>query len=67
MDKLAKCVSLFHNNLFGPMGQHGITVLHAGRHDRCQDVEALSDDGPGFLTVCFQQTVENLYVGGKDG
>lgn len=60
VDQLRNSVSLLHDDLASPVGQHLVAVLHAGRHSRGQDGHGLPYDGPGLHSVGFKQTVEDL-------
>lgn len=61
VDQLRNSVSLLHNYFPGPVGQHLVAVLHAGRHSWGQDGHGLPYDGPGLHGVGLQQAVEDLY------
>lgn len=53
-------VPLLHNDLPGPVRQHLVAVLHAGRHSWSQDGHGLSDDRSGFHRMSLEKTVEHL-------
>lgn len=60
MDQLRDGVSLLHDDLACPVGQHLVSVLHAGWHGRGQDGHSLADYSPGLHSVGLQQAVEHL-------
>ena len=65
MDQLGHGVPLLHDDLAGPVGEHLVAVLHAGRDSRGEDGHGLAHDGPGPHGVGLQQAVEDL--GGGEG
>ena len=60
MDELSHGVALLHDDLLGPVNESGVGVLHANRHDWCEDVQSLPDNGASLEGMGLEQAVEHL-------
>ena len=53
-------MSVLHDDLLGPVGEHRVAVLHAARHRRRQDLEGLPHHAARLDGVGLQEAVEYL-------
>ncbi len=60
VDELAAGVAVLHDDLLGPVGEHGVAVLHAARHAGREDLQGLAHHAPRLHSVGLQQRVEHL-------
>lgn len=60
MDQLRHSVALLHDDLAGPVSEHLMPILHAGRYSWREDGHGLPHNGTSLHSVSFQQTVEHL-------
>ncbi len=60
MNELAAGVAVLHDDLLGPVGEHGVAVLHAARHAGREDLQGLAHHAPRLHRVGLQQRVEHL-------
>lgn len=59
VEELLHGVSVLHNNLLGPVREHGVAVLHALRHGGCQDLQRRAHHCAGLHGVRLQEAVEH--------
>lgn len=60
MDQLWHGMPLLYNDLAGPVSEHLMPILHAGRYSWGKDSHGLPHDGTSLHSVSFQQTVKHL-------
>ena len=60
MHQLGPCVSILDNDLLGPVGQHGVTILHPAWHARGEDFQGLPDYSSRLHSMGFEQRMEDL-------
>ncbi len=60
VDELAAGVAVLDDDLLGPVGEHGVAVLHAARHAGRQDLQGLTHHAARLHRVGLQQRVEHL-------
>ena len=53
MDQLGPSVAILDNDLLGPVGQHGVTILHPAWHAGCEDLQGLPDNSPCLHSMGF--------------
>ena len=58
--QLGPGVPVLDDDLLGPVGQHGVAILHPARHAWGEDLKSLPHDSSCFNSMGFEQRVEHL-------
>lgn len=59
MEELLHRMSVLHDDLLGPVREHGVAVLHALRHGRREDLQRGAHHRARLHRVRLQQAVEH--------